>query len=202
MVRHGLRAQARQQHGFNVRFDRQGRIDQRNFVDLVRLVDRFGLLRQRQRRRHRKKRDAEIGRLNPGSPLTLALGACANRRARVERPLAPEEESPMPSGKTVTGKLFEYSGSLATGVVVHFEKSTLKIPSRIISIVRNEIETRSPVLMGANRKPLVANSIGETLAQHHRVSPQVMSYVLPLLIEEGFCSVSSGKPFVIYRNRT
>jgi hypothetical protein len=56
--------------------------------------------------------------------------------------------------------------------------------------------------MGANRKPLVANSVGETLSLEHRVSPQVMSYVLPLLVEEGFCSVSEGKPFVIYRNRT
>jgi hypothetical protein len=39
--------------------------------------------------------------------------------------------------------------------------------------------------MGANR-PLPANSVGETLWEKHRVSPQVMSYVLPLLIEERF----------------
>ncbi len=67
MVRHGLRTQARQQHGFNISFDRQERIDQRNFVDFVRFVDRFGLFRQRQQRRLYKKHDAEISRLNPGS---------------------------------------------------------------------------------------------------------------------------------------
>jgi hypothetical protein len=38
------------------------------------------------------------------------------------------------------------------------------------------------VLMGANRKPLVADSIGETLWLKHKTSPPVMSYVLPLLI--------------------
>jgi hypothetical protein len=53
--------------------------------------------------------------------------------------------------------------------------------------------------MGASRKPLVADSVGEKLAEQHGVSPQVMSYVLPLLIEEGFCKVSGGKPYTIYR---
>ena len=47
--------------------------------------------------------------------------------------------------------------------------------------------------MGANRQPLVADSVGETLAMKYNESPQVMSYVLPLLIEEGFCTASDGK---------
>ena len=66
-------------------------------------------------------------------------------------------------------------------------------------MIRGEILKRSPVLMGANRMPLVRNSIGETLWTEYKVSPQVMSYVLPLLVEEGFCTVSDGKPFVIRR---
>ena len=53
--------------------------------------------------------------------------------------------------------------------------------------------------MGASRKPLVKDSVGETLSVKHGESPQVISYVLPLLIEEGFCTVSNGKPFVIHR---
>lgn len=105
----------------------------------------------------------------------------------------------MPIGTTVTGVRFEYSGSLATGLVVSFRNSAMKITSETIRIIRGEITTRSPVLMGANRKPLVADSVGETLAEKHGVSPQVMSYVLPLLVEEGFCTVSDRKPFVIHR---
>jgi len=66
-------------------------------------------------------------------------------------------------------------------------------------VIQAEIIKRSLVRMGASRKPLVADSVGETLSARHGVSPQVMSYVLPLLVEEGFCTVSSSKPFIIHR---
>ena len=105
----------------------------------------------------------------------------------------------MPKSKTVTGVDFEYAGSLDSGLVVHFEKSIPKIAPNVVRVIRGEILKRSPVLMGANRKPLVPDSVGETLWTEHKVSPQVMSYVLPLLVEEGFCTVSDGKPFVIHR---
>jgi hypothetical protein len=105
----------------------------------------------------------------------------------------------MPIGTTVTGVRFEYSGSLASGLVVSFKNSALKITPELVRIIRHEIATRSPVLMGANRKPLVVDSVGETLAEKHGISPQVMSYVLPLLVEEGFCTVSDRKPFMIHR---
>ena len=107
----------------------------------------------------------------------------------------------MAIAKTVTGKSFSYSGSLAQGLTVEFEKMDLKISPEIIQVIRNEISKRSPVKMGANRKPLVADSVGETLYEQHGVSPQVMSYVLPLLVAEGFCTVNDGKPFVIQRVR-
>jgi hypothetical protein len=51
--------------------------------------------------------------------------------------------------------------------------------------------------MGANRKPLVHDSVGETLLLEHKTSPQVMSYVLPLLVEEGFCTLSMSRPYII-----
>jgi hypothetical protein len=95
---------------------------------------------------------------------------------------------------------FEYSGSVATGLTISFSKSTLKIAPKTIRIIESEITTRSPVLMGANRKPLVADSVGETLWLKHKISPQVMSYVLPLLIKDGFCTVSDRRPFVIYKS--
>jgi hypothetical protein len=107
----------------------------------------------------------------------------------------------MPFAKTVTGKSFEYSGTLATGLTVFFKPPHKKrITPEIIRVIRNEITKRSPVLMGANRQPLVADSVGETLAQRYNETPQVMSYVLPLVIEEGFCTASYGKPFVIHKN--
>lgn len=106
----------------------------------------------------------------------------------------------MPTSKTVTGKPFNYSGTLTTGITVFFKPPhKKKITLEIVRIIRDEITRRSPVLMGANRKPLVADSVGETLALDYHESPQVMSYVLPLLIEEGFCTVNDKKPFVIYR---
>lgn len=103
----------------------------------------------------------------------------------------------MAQSRTVTGKSFEYTGSLTGGLTIRFERSALRISPDIIQVVRQEIVRRSPVLMGANRQPLVRDSIGETLRLEHGKSPQIMSYVLPLLIEEGFCTVSDRKPFVI-----
>lgn len=106
----------------------------------------------------------------------------------------------MPIATTVTGKSFEYSGSLATGLTVFFKTPHKKIiPAETINLIRHEITKRSPVLMGANRQPLVANSVGETLALKYNESPQIMSYVLPLLIAEGFCTVSESRPFIIRR---
>lgn len=103
----------------------------------------------------------------------------------------------MPRSETVTGKGFEYSGSLAEGITVRFERSALHVRADLIQVIRQEITRRSPVLMGANRQPLVRDSVGETLRLEYGKSPQTMSYVLPLLVEEGFCTVSARKPYVI-----
>jgi hypothetical protein len=35
---------------------------------------------------------------------------------------------------------------------------------------------------------LAVNSVGENLAEKHGLSPQVMSYVLPMLIQEDFAA--------------
>src|SRR6266851_7623166 len=58
----------------------------------------------------------------------------------------------MPTTKTLTGKPFTYSGSLATGLTVQFGNAgkVMKIPDRIIDFIRTEITRRSPVLAGAN----------------------------------------------------
>jgi hypothetical protein len=107
----------------------------------------------------------------------------------------------MQFGTTLMGKEFRYEGSLATGLKVHFDTSAMWIKPETIQVVREQIDRRSPVLMGANRSPLVRNSVGETLYQEYGVSPQVMSYILPLLVDEGFCSVSRRRPYEIRRIR-
>ena len=106
----------------------------------------------------------------------------------------------MKRSKTVMGKPFEYKGSLAEGISVHFGDAGADwfIPPTIIEAVKTEIAERAPVLMGASRKPLVKDSVGETLYRDHGFSPQAMSYVLPLLIEAGYCTISPSRPFLIH----
>jgi hypothetical protein len=105
----------------------------------------------------------------------------------------------MSIGFTLMGCRFEYSGSLATGLVVSLLSTTLRITPEAVKIIRHEVTTRSPVLMGTNRMRLVANSVGETLYKKHGISPQALSYVLPLLIKEGFCTASDRRPFMIHK---
>ncbi len=51
--------------------------------------------------------------------------------------------------------------------------------------------------MGANRKPLVPDSVGETIREKFKASPQIMSYVVPILVENGFCTVNDQKPYIL-----
>jgi hypothetical protein len=105
----------------------------------------------------------------------------------------------MASSKTVMGKRFKYKGSLAAGISVQFDDSGADwvVPPQIIEIIKSEIAQRSPALMGASRRPLVKNSVGETLYREHGFSPQAMTYVLPLLVEAGYCTISTTRPYLI-----
>ncbi|PKQ16689.1 MAG: hypothetical protein CVT67_02660 [Actinobacteria bacterium HGW-Actinobacteria-7] len=109
----------------------------------------------------------------------------------------------MKQSRTVMGKPFRYNGALSKGIGVRFadSKTDWFIPAEIIEIIKTEIAQRSPVLMGASRKPLVKNSVGETLYRDHGFSPRAMSYVLPLLVEAGFCTVSPSRPYLIRISR-
>jgi hypothetical protein len=50
--------------------------------------------------------------------------------------------------------------------------------------------------MGACRDNPPKGSIGAMLIRN-RYSPQYLSYVIPLLIEEGFCKASESRPYKI-----
>lgn len=105
----------------------------------------------------------------------------------------------MSTGKTVRGKRFKYRGTLATGISIEFDDSGKDwvIPVEIIDIIKSEITKRSPVRMGASRQPLIKDSVGETLYREHEFSPAAMTYVLPLLVEDGFCTVDEERPYLI-----
>jgi hypothetical protein len=97
---------------------------------------------------------------------------------------------------TITGIEFKYEGSISTELTIYQNNSINKISKEIIDKIKTEITQRSPVLMGACRDKPAKNSIGEALKTEHH-SPQNLSYVIPLLIEEGFCTASKKKPFII-----
>ena len=105
----------------------------------------------------------------------------------------------MSSTRTLMGIEFKYSGSLDTGPIVH-KNIDIHISVNIIQMIRGEIERRSPVLMGACRDNPTRYSIGETLL-NNGYSPQNLSYVIPLLIEEGFCKASDRRPYKIIRTK-
>ena len=97
------------------------------------------------------------------------------------------------------GKRFKYHGTLNTGISIDFGDTGADwvIPAEIIKIIKSEITRRSPVKMGASRKPLLKDSVGETLYREHEFSPAAMTYIVPLLVEAGFCTVATERPFLI-----
>lgn len=104
----------------------------------------------------------------------------------------------MPRSSTLTGAPFEYSGSLTDGLTIRFKRGSLRIPPVAITFIREQITRRSPVAMGANRDPLVPDSVGKTLHDELGLSPQMMSYVTPLLVADGFCRASRrGRAFIL-----
>lgn len=107
----------------------------------------------------------------------------------------------MSDSRTVTGEAFRYSGSLADGLIVtHQSGHSTRIRRPTIDFIKREIGRRTPVLMGANRQPLVRDSLGESVREQLGQSPQVLCYVIPLLAEAGFCRVmKSGRNYVVER---
>jgi len=51
------------------------------------------------------------------------------------------------------------------------------------------MERVCPAIMGTSRTNPAKYSIGNTLKEETGINPQSLSYVIPLLIEAGFCEV-------------
>lgn len=104
----------------------------------------------------------------------------------------------MPSARTLMGVEYQYSGSLDTDLIIH-KKIDIHITANTISLIRTEIIKRSPILMGACRDNPPKGSIGEMLIKKG-YSPQYLSYVIPLLIEERFCKANEKRPYKIMKH--
>ncbi len=103
-------------------------------------------------------------------------------------------------------KPFYYEGDLAHGLVVRTSDHNgnanmsvnIYISSEEIKIIKNKIKGAGEILMGACRDNPAPNSLGHMLLYQHKKSPQHLSYVIPLLVEEGFCmTYKDGRSIVI-----
>ena len=98
----------------------------------------------------------------------------------------------MPRSRTFTGRPFEYNGNINNSLIVYpldddgnRTGTRIKIDSEVINLVKDRIRECNRIKMGACRDNPAPNSLGEMLQQHGK-SPQLLSYILPLLEEDGF----------------
>ena len=106
---------------------------------------------------------------------------------------------------TLTGKSFKYKGNLNEELIIYpsddsgreQERFALVITPHTINLVKSVIIQKREILMGASRDNPPKNSLGAVLKNEGQ-TPQQLSYLIPILIESGFCKYSKkGKAFLI-----
>ena len=131
-------------------------------------------------------------------------------KARLQRSLEAERRGARGTpaqevAATVTGKRFYYDESISGDLIVYPTDrdgiepsgSKVRIPSHAIDFIRGEIRKAGEIAMGACRDNPSPGSLGEKLRQQGK-SPQFLSYVIPLLTKEGFCTYfKEGRRYVI-----
>jgi len=109
---------------------------------------------------------------------------------------------------TLTGKSFRYKGDLQEELIVYpsdneaieQDRFALAITPFTTSLVKAAIKERREILMGASRDKPPKNSLGAILKEYGQ-TPQQLSYLIPILIEAGFCDcIRDGKAFKIIYN--
>lgn len=112
----------------------------------------------------------------------------------------------MKRSTTVTGKPFYYEGDVSHALTVHpTDKEGLHrsggkvlIPAHGIDFIRAEIRKARIIPMGACRDNPSSGSLGDRLRERGK-SPQWLSYVIPLLAEEGFCEFfKEGRRYMVH----
>jgi hypothetical protein len=81
------------------------------------------------------------------------------------------------------------------------EKFALVITPYATKLVLSTLAEKGRALMGASRDNPPPNSLGDVL-KRRGITPQLLSYLVPVLIEAGFCtSGKSGRAFVLYSKK-
>ncbi len=92
---------------------------------------------------------------------------------------------------------YEYIGSLEEGLQVFKAskdgKTSFKLDNELIGKIKSVMLRVCPALMGTNWENPPKYSIGYALKKEtlirKKIHPQCLSYIIPLLIEAGFCEV-------------
>jgi hypothetical protein len=106
--------------------------------------------------------------------------------------------------KTLTGRDFEFSVDNDGRIVVRTqEKSRVLIRPEEVELVKREIRTRLRVKLGASRTKPIPGSLGDVLASHGG-APPILSYLIPILVRQGFCftAPAGGSFIVVFRSTT
>jgi hypothetical protein len=97
--------------------------------------------------------------------------------------------------KTVFGSPFEYERHPDGEIIVYTtdragqikSKAAIAIKPDTIALVKTTIARQGEIKVGANRTRPSAGSLGAMLKAEGQ-SPQLLSYLIPILAEQGFCN--------------
>jgi len=106
---------------------------------------------------------------------------------------------------TLTGTKFRFKGNVEEELIVYpsdkggnrQDKSALVITPYIVNIVKSAIQQKGQIPMGASMDNPPPNSLGALLKKDGQ-TPRQLSYLVPILIDEGFCSFTKeGNAFIV-----
>ncbi len=108
---------------------------------------------------------------------------------------------------TSSGRPFQYKEYPDGDIIVYSsdadgnlqEKSAIAITPYTINIIRQAIQRRKEIALGASRDKPSLDSLGALLKSEGQ-SPQQLSYLIPILAQAGICRVRrQGRAFIVVR---
>jgi len=106
---------------------------------------------------------------------------------------------------TATGSPFQFKEHPNGDIIVYSAdgngqlqaKSAIVITPFTIGLVKKAIQQKGRILVGASRDQPPAGSLG-ALLKAEKQSPQQLSYLVPILVDQGFCSIGrDGRAIVV-----
>src|SRR5436309_1115338 len=103
--------------------------------------------------------------------------------------------------QTESGKPFQFEIIDGSTIIVYPTdknghpqiRTVVPITPFVIAQVEAIIAARGRVLIGPSRDAPLRDSLGEWLTADHK-SPQLLSYLVPILVEQGFCTIVGHRP--------